>query len=203
MEICGEKVKRLLIVVIAALIIVAIIASFMILMSPMGGREEVLKPDDLIENVKTRMTITSPAFKNGGSIPLKYTRYGENLSPPLEWNKIENAESYVLIVYDIDAPLGVFYHWILYNIPPEVTRLPEGIPQTPVTDYGLQGVNNFNKIGYDGPYPPENSKHRYVFLILALDKKLDLDPGAKPHDVLKACKGHVIAYGKLIGIYGR
>jgi len=106
-------------------------------------------------------------------------------------------------MYVPDAPKGIFYHWILYNIPAEVTCLPEGVSAVDKTPYGLQGVNDYGQIGYGGPSPPPGSKHRYIFLLLALDTELNLKPGASIDEVLKACEGHVIAYAELLGYYGR
>jgi phosphatidylethanolamine-binding protein (PEBP) family uncharacterized protein len=72
--------------------------------------------------------LSSPAFSNGQAIPAKYTCDGENLSPPLQWSGAPaGTRSFVLIIEDPDAPSGVFRHWMVYNLPPEVTALPEGI----------------------------------------------------------------------------
>lgn len=185
----------IIVVVIAAIVLIGL--GFIMFKS----REEV-KPT-ASEALKS-IIISSSAFENEGMIPKKYTCEGEDASPPLSWNGVpENAQSLVLIVYDPDAPMGTFYHWILYNIPPNVNSLPENIPKDPNTPYGLQGRNDFGKIGYGGPCPPPGSKHRYYFLILALDTKLDLEPGAKAKDVLKAAEGHILAKGEYMGYYGR
>ena len=106
-------------------------------------------------------------------------------------------------MYDPDAPRGIFYHWIMYNIPSTVTSLPEGIPNKSETPYGIQGINSYGHVGYGGPHPPSGSKHRYIFLLLALDTKLTLKPKAATSEVLKACMGHMIAHAKLMGYYAR
>lgn len=130
-------------------------------------------------------------------------RWGDK-SPPLSWEgALEGTASYVLIVYDPDAPGGTFYHWLLYNIPTDINELPEDLPHVGETEYGLQGRNDFGNIGYDGQRPPPGPAHRYVFLLLALNRRLDLPPGATPQEVLSACKGHVVAYAQLVGIYSR
>lgn len=157
-----------------------------------------------IEAVKT-ISLYSPAFKNGSYIPKKYALEGEDLSPPLEWSNIpEGTISYVLLVIDPDAPMGPFTHWVLYNIPATITRLPEGVPKTlKVEGVGLQGYNDYGRIGYGGPHPPKGSTHRYIFRIYALDTFLELEPGAKLREVLRAMEGHVLGYGELVGLYSR
>ncbi|WFO76394.1 YbhB/YbcL family Raf kinase inhibitor-like protein [Desulfurococcaceae archaeon MEX13E-LK6-19] len=149
--------------------------------------------------------VSSPAFGFGGKIPVKYTCDGEDISPPLLIKGVPpSAKSLVLIMYDPDAPGGTFYHWIMYNIEPKNMSLPENIPPEPETPYGLQGINDFNKIGYSGPCPPPGlGTHRYYILVLALDTKLDLEPGASKEEVINALKNHVIAYGYYMGVYGR
>lgn len=160
--------------------------------------------DDVIAGVEKTFKLTSPVFSDNGVIPRKYTCDGEDVSPPLRWSGAPpETKSYVLIVYDPDAPKGTFYHWLLYNIPANLNSLPEGIPKIPKTEYGLQGINDFGTVGYGGPCPPTGSTHHYVFVLLALDTKLSISSGARIGDLLKAVNGHVIAYAKLTGVYGR
>jgi Raf kinase inhibitor-like YbhB/YbcL family protein len=92
-------------------------------------------------------------------------------------------------MYDPDDPSGVFYHWILYNIPKNIDSIPEGIQKSSITPYGYQGINSYNTLGYDGPFPPKGSTHRYIFLVLALDKELDLGPNAYYSEVLNSLAG--------------
>ena len=193
--------QRLTLAVIAVIVVVglAIVWFYM-------GRGTPITSDPLVlvRGAKGSLRLASSAFSNGSMIPSKYSLEGEDLSPPLTWSGVPaEARSLVLIVFDPDAPRGTFYHWLLYNIPPSTTSLPEGVPKKGETPYGLQGRNDYGGIGYGGPYPPEGSRHRYVFLLMALDKELDLGPGASPSEVLKACEGHVIAYGLLVGYYER
>ena len=157
-----------------------------------------------MSDVKSIFQLSSKTFSNNSFIPRRHTLDGDNLSPPLSWRGIpRDAVALTLIMYDPDAPGGIFYHWLLYNIPPNIAGLPEGLPRAGETQYGLQGRNDYGDIGYGGPYPPEGSRHRYIFLLLALDRKLDLAPGASPAEILEACRGHVIAYSILIGYYER
>ena len=159
----------------------------------------------LIKDVEGRVEVYSPAFKNGSRIPAKYTCDGDDVSIPLEIRSVpDNTESIVVIMYDPDAPHGYFYHWIIYNIPPGKTVLPEGINKTKDTPYGSQGVNDFGGIGYGGPCPPlGHGVHRYYILVLALDIKLDLSGGASLEELVNSIEGHVIAYGYIYGTYSR
>ncbi|ABW02744.1 YbhB/YbcL family Raf kinase inhibitor-like protein [Caldivirga maquilingensis] len=152
------------------------------------------------------MRIESPAFRNEDTIPVKYTCDGDDVSPALRWfDPPPNVKGFVLIMEDPDAPMGTFTHWILYNIPPSLSELPENIPKRPeVQGIGMQGVNDFGRIGYGGPCPPKtHPPHRYYFRLYALDSMLNLKPGAGLSEVKRAMNGHVIAEAYVMGRYGR
>jgi len=144
-----------------------------------------------------KMKITSSAFQEGGDIPSKFSRDGGNVNPPLRFEGAPtNAKSLVLIVDDPDAPVGLFTHWLVWNIDPKTTEIRErGAPKGAV-----QGTNDYPSLGYGGPQPPSGT-HRYYFKIFALDQTLDLRSGAKRQELDKAMSGHVIAQGELMGRY--
>jgi Raf kinase inhibitor-like YbhB/YbcL family protein len=145
---------------------------------------------------RTRIKITSSAFKEGGDIPPKFTCKGSNTSPPLQIVGVSSqAKSLVLIADDPDAPGGLFTHWLIWNIPPQTTSISEGSAPR-----GMHGANDFGKSYYKGPCPPTGT-HRYSFKIFALDCELNLRGGAKRSQVDAAMKGHIIAQGELIGRY--
>jgi Raf kinase inhibitor-like YbhB/YbcL family protein len=148
--------------------------------------------------------ITSSAFKEGDMIPAKYTCDGKNISPPLKWERTpKNTQSFALISDDPDAPIGVWVHWVMWNIPPEVNELAEGIPVVKELQNGSkQGVSDSMQNGYDGPCPPSGT-HRYYFKVYALDTMLDLPANSKKKDLLDAMKNHIIAEGSLMGKYQR
>lgn len=150
------------------------------------------------------MIVKSPAFENGGYIPSKYTCDGEDISIPLVFEEVpSSAKSLVIIMDDPDAPMGVFVHWVIYNIPSDINSLPEGIPNVPALEYGiLQGVNDFGKIGYGGPCPPSGA-HRYFIKVYAIDKVLDTEPGLSKSQILNLITGHVVDEAVLMGIYER
>ena len=151
------------------------------------------------------MTLNSPAFKQDGQIPSKYTCEGEDVSPPLAWAGVpDGTKSLVLIVDDPDAPdpkapQRVWVHWIVYNIPPDVKGLPENASKAGLPQGTVVGLNDFKKMGYGGPCPPIG-RHRYFHKLYALDITLDLRRATKP-EIEFAMKGHRLAHAELIGTY--
>lgn len=148
------------------------------------------------------MRLTSPAFTEGGEIPQKYTRDGDDVAPPLEWEDIPpSARSLALIVDDPDAPdprapRRTWVHWVLADLPPRSGGLPEGVVQP---QEGNVGVNDWHHEGWNGPAPPVG-RHRYVFKLYALDRPLELEHPTKA-DVEREMEGHVIAEARLTGTY--
>jgi len=150
--------------------------------------------------------LTSDVFQEGKAIPTKYTCDGNDVSPALRWGAIPTgARSLALICEDPDAPSGVFTHWVLYNLPPTATELPEGVSATErLANGAIQGRNDFKRIGYGGPCPPPNDNaHRYFFRLYALDTELKLQDGARRGDLLRAMEDHILATGRLMGTYQR
>jgi len=163
-----------------------------------GAVAILLAPIVLLAAGGATIKITSSAFHEGGSIPSKFTCDGSDTSPPVQISDVPaEAKSLVLIADDPDAPGGLFTHWLVWNIPPQTSSIAEGS-----TPKGVQGANDFGKSGYRGPCPPPGT-HRYSFKIFALDRELELHPGAKRSQVDAAMKGHVIARGELVGRYAR
>jgi Raf kinase inhibitor-like YbhB/YbcL family protein len=155
------------------------------------------------EKPKANLKITSTAFQDGGDIPERFTRDGRdaprNINPPLRISGVPlEAKSLVLIVDDPDAPGGVFTHWLVWNIDPKTTEVPEHSAPRGAT----WGVNDFGGDSYDGPQPPSGT-HRYYFKIFALDQTLNLRAGAKRKELDAAMKGHVIAQAELMGRYSK
>src|SRR5437879_6192348 len=146
-----------------------------------------------------KMKITSSAFQEGGTIPEKFSKNGQNVSPEL---RIEGtpaeAKSLALIVDDPDAPVGLFTHWLVWNIDPKTTQIAENS----VPKGAVQGTNDFPGQRYDGPQPPSGT-HRYYFKIFALDRTLDLTSGAKRRELDAAMRGHIVGQGELMGRYSK
>jgi Raf kinase inhibitor-like YbhB/YbcL family protein len=144
------------------------------------------------------MNISSAAFKDGSSIPSKYTCDDADTSPPLAFGGIPNgAKSLALIMDDPDAPGGTFDHWIVWNIPPNTTSVAEGQALK-----GTSARNGFGKSGYGGPCPPDR-EHRYFFKLYALDTMLNLPASSSKSDLENAMKGHTLAQAQMMGRYNR
>ncbi|MDR6758648.1 Raf kinase inhibitor-like YbhB/YbcL family protein [Mycoplana sp. BE70] len=150
-------------------------------------------------------TLMSPAFAEGGTIPLKYTRMGENLCPPLKWTGApEGTLSFALVIEDPDAPRGTFRHFGLSNIPSDWTELPASADTAP--DHGSRfHKNDFGNVRYDGPQPPPGSgPHRYVFRLAALDvARLGLPDAVDAASMWAAARKHSVAEATLTGLYER
>lgn len=148
------------------------------------------------------MLISSKAFKQGETIPTKYTCDGEDVNPELAIQGVPKvAKSLVLIMDDPDVPKerrpdGMFVHWVIFNLPPDTTLIKENsIPK------GTLGSGTM-RLGYQGPCPPDR-QHRYFFKLYALDKTLSLKEGADKTEVENAMKGHILASAELMGVYDR
>ncbi len=145
------------------------------------------------------------AFPNGGNIPKDYTCDGANRSPAITWSGVPAAaRSLALIVNDPDAPVGTFTHWVLYNLPPELTGLAASQPKTAaLPGIGVQGSNDFRRTGFDGPCPPPGKPHRYFFRLYALDEDPILADGLDAARLQKEMQGHILTQGEWMGKYGR
>lgn len=158
-------------------------------------------------NETHEIRVSSSAFGTGGTIPNLYSAYHEGWSPPLSWTAIPGAKTYALLVEDPDAPKPQpFVHWVAFNIPGDVTSLPERLPAEPrlANPQGMQqGLNGMDKPGWFGPRPPEGDPkpHRYHFQVFALDAPLNLGEGADREAVVAALQGHVIGEGETVGLF--
>jgi len=153
----------------------------------------------------TGLRVTSGLFNSGDALPERFTQSGENISPPITWNRgPAGTISYVVLVEDngVNRPEPIV-HWIVYDIPVTITRLPMGVPAGDRLENGAaQGKNIAGTAGYIGPKPPAGETHPYHFQVFALNGRLNLDPAtADRAAVLAAMKGKVITSGDLIGRY--
>ena len=145
------------------------------------------------------------SFVDGGAIPQKYTCDGEDISPSISWSDIPNGtKSIVLIVDDPDAAEQPWAHWVLFNIPSQLTGVAEGIENIEVVrGVGIHGFNNWGETGYRGPCPPVGDSHQYFFKLYALDSPLNLQPGATASEVINAMEDHILGQGQLVANYSR
>lgn len=154
------------------------------------------------------LTLTSPSFFNNDPIPVRHTCDGQDISPALAWTEPPpDTKSMVLIVDDPDAPDPAapkmsWVHWLLYNIPPDSTGLPEGVSEGDLPPGTLQGLNDWKRTGYGGPCPPVG-RHRYFHKLFALDILLP-DLIHPSRDTLeKAMQGHILEHSVMMGTYQR
>lgn len=152
------------------------------------------------------LTLTSPAFGEGGPIPQRYAADGDDVSPPLTWSDAPlHTRSYALVCSDPDAPDGNWYHWAVYDLPATTHELGENQPKVVRTGDGRQAVTDFRHHGWGGPCPPAGHEaHRYRFHLMALDiPSLALSDGASCTDVERATTGHVLGEAVLTATYFR
>ena len=151
------------------------------------------------------MQLSSHAFSQGGKIPTKHTGEGDDVSPALDWSDVpEGTKSFAVVCHDPDAPLVTpngtygFVHWVLYNIPGDVTMLSEAEPRF------TAGKNDFGNVGYGGPMPPEgHGVHNYFFWVLALNDDTELPEGLTLWELLAKIEPNLIGMNRLVGQYKR
>lgn len=174
-----------------------------------------LAPPIIPDNAGT-LTVTSATFANGGTIPFpnaakgcgSATADGQDVSPQISWSAgPAGTASYVVTIFDTDAPTGVgFWHWVVFNIPPNVTSLPadasRNMPAGAIQGFGDAGVS-----AYHGPCPPVGDQpHHYWITVSAMDKMFTgFGPTATGARVafLMSRVGKVLARGQYLGRYGR
>lgn len=145
------------------------------------------------------MKIESTAFGHNGKIPAKYTCDGENISPPLAFLSVpKSALSLALIMDDPDAPVGLWVHWLLWNISTKTMTIREG--ETPKE--AVAGTTSFGAAQYGGPCPSDG-EHRYFFKLYALDIELELPKETVKEGLEEAMTGHVLDKAELVGLYNR
>ena len=164
------------------------------------------------------MALTTAAWPDGGTIPVKYTQEGDQLSPALSWKGVpEGTQSFVLLFHDVDSATGNgtddVLQWLLWNIPAQTTTLPEGMQQ------GMQLADGTRQISATGPFyrgpgaPASGPVHHYVFELFALDTMLNVqtaaqvqgvNPGAETRAaVFRAMAGHIRGKAVYVGLFRR
>ena len=167
-------------------------------------------------------TLTSDDFEDGQPLPPAQTASGGSVSPRLSWSGFPGAtKSSLVTCTDPDPQRGTSWHWVVSDVPATVTSLPAGRRRGVLQMLGsalfgrpgamagvpgsLQRRNSIGAPGFMGALPPKGDHaHRYVFAVHALDvEHLDVDPKAKPQDVVAAAVPHTIARALLTGLYQR
>ena len=157
----------------------------------------------LEEGVPASIVVTS-SFADGEAIPGKHSCYGLDLSPPVSWTGLpEGTKSIAVVSVEPDAPDAKnWIHWLMYDIPPTTSEIPEAIRSTEAARVGgKHGKNDFRRLGWGGPCPPRGTDHFYFLKVYALDTEIDLEEGATKGEIVSAMTGHLIGVGQLMGTY--
>jgi len=173
-----------------------------------AGHEKLVSADPAIGVEVAEIKLSSPAFAQGGRLPIRFTADGDGISPPLVWNDVpEGTASLELIVEDPDAPAAKpLVHAIVWDIPLEERRIAEGviIADGDGGPDGDVGLNSFLREGWLPPDPPTgHGEHEYVFQLFALSERPEIGASPGRSAFVEAIAGHVIAVGVLIGTYSR
>jgi Raf kinase inhibitor-like YbhB/YbcL family protein len=172
-----------------------------------AGEKHLAWNDPAVSSAPNTIALSSDDFAEGGSIPLQFagTGVGQNISPSLKWSNLpENTAELVLVMEDPDAPWPrPFVHLVAVGISPSMTGVPVGaISGDPSTSGIIVGTGTLGRKGYFGPRAPKGcGPHRYIFEVLALNKKLDITAPPKLSEVLAKLDKSVVARGKLQGIF--
>ena len=188
---------RRVLIIIGGVIVVSAVATGALLMQP---REERLVPEQQKinrSNTMSTLQLSSSAFEQNATIPKKYTCQGEGVNPPLSISGApEGTKTLALIMDDPDAPMGVWDHWVMWNILPDITSIAENS----VPGGAVLGSNSSGKNEYQGPCPPSGT-HRYRFSVYAVFDILSLKPGSTKAELLNALTGGILGQYTLVGLY--
>ena len=195
-----KKVLKHLLWIIPAIIVILVIS--------LASYAAMARSADRDYHSKLQKTIqvSSKSFQDAQEMAVEFSCKGSAKAPAIQWTKPgDNAKSYALITMDWDAPspslrLFPITHWILYNIPADMTEIPEGSTNTDLMQKKIvPGLNIAGQPGYTAPCPPMGT-HHYEFRIYALDTD-QIHPASNDRaGVLKSMEGHVVGYGELVGL---
>ena len=156
------------------------------------------------------LIMSLPGLSDGAQLPVKFScsNAPSGVSPRIQWSQTPpNTQSFALLLHDPEPhPRGSIYditHWFIYNIPANVTELPEGVPNGDQANGAkqLKGARGF--AGYFGPCAPPGPNHHYTYQLFALDTKLDLGPDATRADAERAMDGHILGSAEVIQLFHR
>jgi Raf kinase inhibitor-like YbhB/YbcL family protein len=207
-EIKGQNLNKKLVLLLGIVLVIVVLFVFLLFLIKRRTNNNTsntsleITTTNITSSINKKevfMTIQSTVFTNEGMLPVKYSCDGEGKHPPLTFSDIpKEAQSLVLIVDDPDAPVGVFTHWVVWNIEPSVTSLSEGI----IPEGVVEGITSAGIAKYIAPCPPSGT-HRYYFKLFALDIKLSLPGTSERNEVEEMMKGHILASSELMGKYTR
>jgi len=195
------------VITLVLIIIIAVYIVYQSIINPSTGEaslQDIYPPriKELIKDKPLNLRIIIPSFQNNSYIPVEYTCDGVNILPDIIVENISSRTiSITIIVFDPDAPKKPFYHWIIYNVKVNGSRILITHGNSSTAGYIVR--NDFGYKAYGGPCPPSGDKpHRYIFLVLGLDTFIDklIDDY---NVLLDEIKDHVVEYGVYIGYYKR
>lgn len=153
-------------------------------------------------SVPDSITVTSPAFREGAPIPIRFackSEGGQGKTPPLRWSVASTGvAAQALVLDDPDAPSGAYVHWVLFNMDATANEMLEGA----VPRHAEQALNTSGQPGYSPPCPPKGEEHRYRFTVYALDAKVPLPNGAKLNQALSEIAERTVARGRMTVRFG-
>lgn len=155
------------------------------------------------------MEINSPAFPDKGTIPVVHVMPGaggKNISVPLQWSQVPaGTKSLALAIVDPHPVAKNWVHWLVINIPPEISALAAGASRQAMPTGAVELQNSFGDVGYGGPQPPRGTgDHPYVATLYALNvASLDLPPKTSLAAFHQALEGKVLATATVTGMFGR
>jgi Raf kinase inhibitor-like YbhB/YbcL family protein len=157
-----------------------------------------------------QMIMTTTAFADGAEIPAMYTQAGNQTSPAITWTNVPAGTVTLLLhMHDLDVSHNHMVddqvHWLVWNIPGSATGLPEGVPKGSQLDNGAYQLSVSGAV-YRGPGAPASGpRHHYTFELLALDTKLDVQPGTDAFEtrtlIMKAIQGHILGKAVYMGLF--
>lgn len=188
----------------AALALAAICTAPLLVQSSFAQTVRPIALQEFAAKSSARLTVTTPAFPDGGDIPFENTQYRGNTFPGLTWSKGPSAtKSYAVIMQDPDAQRNgqPILHWTIYNLPATVTKLDAGMAPSgnpPGSSYGPNVRGDAQP--YMGPRTPPGPKHHYHLQVFALDTTLTADPAMNYDGLTGAMRDHILASGEVVGL---
>lgn len=161
-----------------------------------GGLGDISTPSGA-----TELSVRSPAFEGGGTLPERFTCDGAGDVPALEWDGgPEDTVEYALVVTDPDAPGDAFVHWVIAGIPPAETQVGEGrLPSGATIGSNSEG----DEAWFPACPPVGDAPHTYRFTVYALDEQTQLEQGFAAAELQQQAEGSVVGAGSLEASYGR
>jgi para-nitrobenzyl esterase len=180
---------------------------FALLALPALAQTPAPHPNALVEfpSKGGKLTVTTPAFQNGGAIPFENTQYRGNVFPGLAWSAgPSGTKSYAVIMQDTGGTMKDGYpilHWTLWNIPANVTKMDPGMQPTANPSGSNYGPNMRGAAqAYTGPRTPPGPAHPYHLQVFALDTTIPVTADSTYVSLTSAMNGHILADGEVVGM---